>query len=135
MRYGQDSGTIYATGNKGDTMRLIVRNLLGTLPLMLALTVLLAWAGREADLHQSECRTQWCTDRAAYEQAAQRDLIVEQLNARPDCTNTPHLSKTVLVTKAKGRIGDDLSVVHEMPLDQAWAQAKAGRITVLRWCK
>ena len=120
-----------------DVVRKALRQMLGTLPVLLALVALFAWGGREVSLNQYDCNASWCADRAAYEQAQLQDIIVAQLDqriAKGDCTTTARLSKTMLVTTTVGRLGDDLGVVREVSWDEGFRLAQARKVWVHAYC-
>lgn len=110
-----------------------------TMPLLMLLVVGLQASSGEVAL-SDHCSAAWCANRRdnatmkAQLQELLAEQVAEQLAARPDCTRTPHLSETALVTKARGRVGDGLGMVLEVPLEQAFAQARAGQVWVRAWC-
>jgi hypothetical protein len=122
----------------GDSMRIIVRNLCGTFPLLLALFVLLAWGGRDVVFTGTPDPA---ADRAVMMDQWVQDSLDAQL-ADLGCDKTPRLAPNVAVRPAQASPAErahghwvfDTAVVTVVPFDEAFAQAEAGTVWVIGWC-
>ena len=117
------------------SLRVAVRQgLTLTLPMLLALAALLAWGGREVVFVGTPDPSQ---DRAVAINVWAQDSIDAQL-ADLRCDKTQHLTANVAVrNSAKDNAGNvqfDTTVVRKVALEQAIADAQAGRVWVVGWC-
>src|SRR5690348_15171961 len=77
-----------------EVVRIALRNMLGTLPLLVALLALMVWGNQvPATARHRTCHASWCADRVGWERAQVGEIINRQLAARPDCTATPRLTR------------------------------------------
>lgn len=115
-------------GTASDVVRKALRQMLGTLPVLLALTALLAWGGREVQAPWGE------TSGPAFSQAQvtqwSNEIIGEQVAAL-GCTTTPHLTERIAVRNATGF---DRAVVRVVSFASGFEQAKAGTVWVVGYC-
>jgi hypothetical protein len=116
-------------------MKRIGGHIVGTLPVLLALALLLAYGGREVSLRGTVQSTP--EQRRAQYVAAVDASVAEQVAAL-GCDGRTRWSKDAAVRNAaKTRDGSwqfDTTVVRRVPLAEAWASAEAGQAVTVGWC-
>jgi len=111
-----------------DIVRKALKQMLGTLPLVLALATLLVWGGREVQAPWGETQGEVFSQSQVADWSNQ--IIAEQVTAL-GCDTTPRISERIAVRNAKGF---DRGVVRVVSFASGAEQAKAGAVWVVGYC-